>query len=132
MGIHIERKMKLFALLAVAAVQARQVNTFAEGDLNDVCTAEGTCTDENAECKEAPASFRDGDKKCLCKDTFVEDSNKVCQCGEGFLPNDDDTACEADPETEPTEVPPGPGLGDACENNDSCTGDGQICSKEEL
>ena len=45
--------MKLFGLLAVAVVQARQVNTFAEVDLNGVCVDGDTCPD-NAACVAPP------------------------------------------------------------------------------
>merc|ERR1712131_163193 len=102
-------EMKLFALLAVAAVQARQVNTFAEVELNGACVEGDTCTTENAEClaPPPPPSARADEKKCLCKPGFKEDTS----------------ACVADP----------PALGGACDNEKEevkCTGDNQVCGAE--
>merc|ERR1712142_193283 len=102
----LKNKMKLFALLAVAAVQARQVNVFADLDLNAVCTDDDTCKDGNAECKELVADS--GEKKCVCKPGFKEDS----------------AACVADP----------PAYGKECdaENPDlACTGEGQTCGTDD-
>merc|ERR1712168_10296 len=151
----LKNKMKLFALLAVAAVQARQVNIFPEGDLNDACTSEGKCKDENAECKEPAPTFRDdADKKCLCKDTHVADTNEVCQlkspelggvcddgvddlkCGENQKCDNNKCVCADDfQEKDGACVPKGddgeptpPGLGGECNDETlNCTGDNQQC-----
>ena len=62
-------EMKLFSLLAVAAVQAKQVTVFDAAEINADCVpGDAACKDENAEC--VVPQTRGGEKVFFFKNPF--------------------------------------------------------------
>merc|ERR1712131_64857 len=99
-------EMKLFSLLVVAAVQAKQVTVFDAAEIGADCVVgEAACKDPNAECVVPPT--RAGEK-CSCKAGFVPDVPDAPTACVEATPIDADCDEEADPK-----VP--------------CTGVNQIC-----
>merc|ERR1711935_713353 len=81
-------KMKLFAVLAFA-VAARQVDKYDNDvEIGGPCTHDGAlCGLENTECN--------AEKKCACKEGFVEDSDKInCKAPPKVLNKDCDDATQ--------------------------------------
>merc|ERR1712131_372395 len=101
-------EMKLFSLLVVAAVQAKQVTVFEAAEIGADCVVADGCKDENAECVVPPT--RAGEK-CTCKAGFVPDVPDTPTACVAVTPIDADCDEEADPK--------GP-----------CTGLNQICKEK--